>query len=197
MLGRAMIEAMDTEIGRVLRVTEEVAPNTIVIFLGDNGTAATLVRPPFVADRAKGTVYEGGVNVPLVVRGPGIPVGECEALVHVVDLFATISELGGNPSSSEDSISIVPYFTDPLQPSLREFVYSEWFSPNGPPPYATHERCVREERYKLIRQLGAPDEFYDLDVDPMEWNDLMPHLTSEQQAAYDRLAAELLRLGVD
>jgi arylsulfatase A-like enzyme len=197
-LGKAMVEALDVELGRVLGVLEAVDPNAWVFFLGDNGSPRALSEAPFRGNHAKGTLYEGGVNVPLIVRGPGAVSGECAGLVSVVDLYATLGELARVPAGSEDSVSMVPYFSDPGRPSLRATVYSETFSPNGgAPPYASHVRAVRGERYKLIRETGRADELYDLELDPFETTDLLPNPDAAQQAAYDLLAAELVALGVD
>ena len=67
----AMIEAMDSEIGRLLAsIDPAVLDNTYVIFLGDNGTPGATVTEPFRPGRAKASVYQGGVNVPLIVKGP-------------------------------------------------------------------------------------------------------------------------------
>ena len=113
------------------------------------------------------------------------------------DLFATFAELAGAVSFAEDSVSLVPTFSNPSL-SLRQNVYTEMFSPNGGTlPFPQHTRAVRDARYKLIRQTGQMDEFYDLAVDPFETNDLFGSLTVEQQAAYDDLVAELVALGVD
>ncbi|MGK0480379.1 MAG: arylsulfatase B [Planctomycetota bacterium] len=193
---KAMSEAMDQEIGRVLAVLDVVDPNAYVIFMGDNGTARQATELPFDRNHAKGTMYEGGVNVPLVIRGPGIRPGECQALVSVVDLYATIAELARIRTATEDSVSMVPYFRD-AGLSLRDTVYSESFSPNGGSlPFASHGRAVRDERYKLIRNTGQADEFYDLVADPFETTNLAPSLSPVEQAAYDRLVARLVALGV-
>ena len=195
--GKAMVEAMDAELGRVLEVVDALDPDAFVFFMGDNGTAGQLSEAPFANDHAKGTVYEGGVNVPLMVRGPGVVQGECAGLVSSVDLFTTFTDLAGFPAVTEDSRSLVPYFRNPGL-SLREFVYAERFSPNGgAPPYADHRRAVRGARYKLLRQTGQPDELYDLLVDPFETANILPNPTPDQQAAYVELIAELVRLGVD
>ena len=100
----AMVEAMDTEIERLLdSLDPAVRDNTYVIFMGDNGTYDPVVGAPFRRGRAKGTIYEGGVNVPLIVSGPGVPRGSVsEALVNSTDLFATILEMAGvNPEALE------------------------------------------------------------------------------------------------
>ena len=91
----AMIEAMDTSIGRVLdSMDPEVRENTYVIFIGDNGTGGGSITAPFQSGRAKGTVYQGGVNVPLIVSGPGVVAGGVsEALINSADLYATILEM--------------------------------------------------------------------------------------------------------
>jgi hypothetical protein len=78
-------------------------------------------------------------------------------------------------------------------------VYAEAFEPNGPGPWTTHVRAVRDARYKLIRDAAAPDELYDLALDPFETADLVPTLVPGPRAhdAYLALAGELADLGVD
>jgi len=153
---RAMIEAADTEIGRLL---DQLSEPTHVILLGDNGTPRQTTEAPFNPDHAKGTVYEGGVNVPMIVRTATgqSPNSESTALVHTADLFATVLELvgaNGPTDRSLDSRSLVPLFADPSL-AWNETVYSE------------HEdaQTMREERFKLIRR-PAYDELYDLEGDP-------------------------------
>lgn len=195
-LGKAMVEAMDTELGRILARVHQVDPNAYVIFMGDNGTPGQLSQPPFAPNHAKGTMYEGGVNVPLIINGPGVLATDCDALVSSVDIFATLAQLAHLRASADDSVSMVPYFRGPHL-RLREMTYSEMFSPNGGSlPFNQHSRAVREERYKLIRITGQGDRLFDLQQDPFETNNLLPGLNATQQAAYDRLIAELVRLGV-
>lgn len=68
----AMIEAMDTEIGRLLNsMTQAEKDNTIIIFIGDNGTP-NQVAQDYRGTRVKGTVYQGGVNVPMIVSGKNV-----------------------------------------------------------------------------------------------------------------------------
>ena len=93
----AMIEAMDTQIGRILSSLEpDVRENTYILFLGDNGTGGTNVGAPFRTGRAKGTIYQGGVNVPFIITGPGVARGAVsDVLVNSTDLFVTIMEMAG------------------------------------------------------------------------------------------------------
>ena len=197
-LAKAMTEAMDAEIGRILETLDALARDTFVFFMGDNGTAGAATEHPFDPERAKGTPYENGVNVPLLVRGPGVVQGECQALVGATDIFATFAQLAGVNAAAEDSVSMVPYFSNPNL-SLRETVYTEQFTPNNSsPPYNTHDRAIRNERYKLIRRIDQPDEFYDLSADPFELtNRLDIGLSLSEREVFSALTAELAALGVD
>jgi arylsulfatase A-like enzyme len=125
-------------------------------------------------------VFEGGIRVPLVVKGPLVlePGREVAGLVNTVDLFATLAELAmvdlsSAPVGTLDSISLVPYLQDPSQQSLRETAFAETFTPNGLSP-TWSQRALRNARFKLIASTGAPDSFYDLGTDPYEAQPLDP-----------------------
>jgi arylsulfatase A-like enzyme len=202
---KAATEAMDTELGRLFDGMEaEERENTTIFFFGDNGTMDEAVDAPFDPARAKASVFEGGVNVPLIVAGPRVAeVGsECGALVSLTDLFLSITEIAGVdvdsvlPTGTQlDSVSLLPYLSDSDQPSLREWIYAERFNPNGPGPHPYYHRAVRNQRYKLTRKLltGVESElFYDLDLDPFELNNLIGQpVTSEERQAYLELSATL------
>jgi arylsulfatase A-like enzyme len=66
----AMIEALDTEIGRLLSGIDR--NNTTIIFTADNGTLGQIIQPPYASSRGKGTLYEGGTRVPLIAAGAGV-----------------------------------------------------------------------------------------------------------------------------
>ena len=188
---RAMTEALDTELGRLLDAIALEDPNAYVLFLGDNGTAKQAAQAPFAPSHGKGEVYEGGVNVPFLLKGPGVVQGESAGLVSVVDVFATVTELAGVPSTGTDSLSLVPYFSDPHQ-SLRVALYAETYDENNTPgPWASHEQAMRTDRYKLIRRAVGGEEFYDLELDAFETTDLSGNLSPAEQAAYDLMASEL------
>ena len=191
----AMVEAMDTQIGRLLAsLTPDVRENTYVIFMGDNGTSSRNVSPPFRAGRAKGTIYEGGVNVPLIVTGPGVArSGVSEALVNSADLFVTIMEMAGiDPEDTlpddltHDSVSFLSALSDPDAPSEREWLYADFFD-GGFPGVEEADYAMRTKQYKLLRFQGT-EEFYDLQADPYEHDNLLAgELSREEQAAYDSL----------
>lgn len=111
-----MLEALDTEVGRLLTSVNLAKTNVIVI--GDNGTPGQVDQPPAggIAG-AKGSLTEGGIHVPFFAKGPDIlQTGTSDKLVHVVDLFATILDLAGvNVATATDGIdlhsrSLVPIF---------------------------------------------------------------------------------------
>ena len=183
---RCMLEALDHQLGRLLCSLD--FDDTTVILVADNGWSMRSVVPPYLTSRTKGTVYEGGVEVPFVVRSPVIPPAlrgtRSDALVSVVDIFATVRELAGAPSAvqGEDSLSLLPILTG-AQGATRDILYTENFLPNftpdpttGLPPagYACtrHDQALRDTRFKLVRRwrrgaAGNPpilfEEFYDLE----------------------------------
>jgi arylsulfatase A-like enzyme len=150
--------------------------NTVVIFVGDNGT------PPPVKDTgsglrdAKGSVYEGGVRVPLVVAGAGVTRrGREESLVVTTDLYASILELTGVPVSQvNNSYSFKPVLSDDAGTNGRTHSFSE--VSNG-----TNNRrwALKDNRFKLIYN-NRVWELYDLAVDPLETTNLY---ASESHAA--------------
>ena len=202
---QAMVQAMDTEIGRLLNQLD--LSNTHVIFVGDNGTPQSATRPPFDPAKAKGTVYEGGTHVPLIIRSPaGIAQGRrVNALVNTTDLFATVAELAGVDTATLnlprlDSKSLVPYLQNPARRGLRRFVYTERFSPNGAQMPPEWSRAVRDRRYKLVAQRDATgvitQEFYDLSSDPLEANPLpVPPANVGARRSYINLRKRMRRLG--
>jgi len=67
----AAVEAMDTEIGRLLdAMPADTLDNTMIVFIGDNGTPRSVIDvAAFERTHGKGSLYEGGMRVPLVVAG--------------------------------------------------------------------------------------------------------------------------------
>ncbi len=163
--------------------------NTVVIFLGDNGT------PPPVKDTgsgrgAKGSVYEGGVRVPLIVAGAGVTRrGREDDLFVTTDLYAPILELSGVPVSQvNNSYSFKPLLNNAAATNGRTHSFTE--TSNG----TTQRRyAVKDKRYKLVSNLGV-EELYDLVADPLETTDLLS--SPEHSAALATLEAEIDALRV-
>jgi arylsulfatase A-like enzyme len=163
---QAEIQALDTELGRLL--AEVDFTKTLVIFIGDNGV------PPPVKDTAtglrdaKGSAYEGGVRVPLIVAGAGVTRrGREDNLFVTADLYATILDVAGVPVTHvNDSYSIKPLFTNEAASSGRSFSFSEISNGTSQRQYG-----LRDTRFKLVNNLGKW-ELYDLFADPHEKTDL-------------------------
>jgi arylsulfatase A-like enzyme len=146
-LGNQMIEAMDHEIGRLLVETglarrlpdgnldyQPESTNTVVVIVADNGTYAPSVKPPFDPNRAKGTLYQTGVWVPLIVAGPMVeqPGREVPHMVNSADLYTLFAELGGvnvrkavPKSHTLDSRKMLSYLTRPGRKSIRSTNYTQ------------------------------------------------------------------------
>ena len=145
-----MIEAMDHEIGRLLvelnlasrtpdgRLDYHPAgTNTMVVIVGDNGSYLTTVRLPFDPQRGKGTVYQTGVWVPLIVSGPmvnpAIVDTEVSHMVNAaVDVYQLFGEVAGIDvrqvvprSHALDAHSLLPYLTTPGQESIRKSNFTQ------------------------------------------------------------------------
>lgn len=101
----AMIEAMDTAIGDVLKSLEETGQdkNTVVVFISDNGGASEVTsNDPLRAGKC--FLYEGGIRVPMIVSWPGqIEAGSVSDVpVSSTDFYPTILELAGLPQEPEN-----------------------------------------------------------------------------------------------
>jgi arylsulfatase B len=194
---KAMIEAMDTETGRLLGWLRDHGriDSTNVIFIGDNGN---LRRVSQIADTShgKGTLYEYGLHVPFVVAGPAVerPGRSSTALVSTVDLFATILELCGHTAWRDaipgsvmvDSRSILPILGD-REPLVRTWTFSEQFKPASD---ASDGKAIRNAEFKLIRFDAGGEELYNLAADRNEAVDLLAPgrpLTATEQSNYELL----------
>ena len=167
----AAIEAMDREIGRLLdSFSADTRANTVIIYMGDNGSPRRVYQGP-VRQRGKGSVYQGGVAVPMIISGRGVTrMGEREdALVSSVDLFATIANLAGAGTTAfNDSLSFADLLSN-AGPGPRSYAYTEVVSET----LDRDEWAIRNDRYKLMRQLPRPEELYDLQADPIEQENLL------------------------
>jgi arylsulfatase A-like enzyme len=189
----AMIEAMDSAIGRVMTTLDELklTNRTLVIFTSDNGgyDGVSDNRP---LRASKGHLYEGGIRVPLIVRWPGVVrlSTTCQTPVISTDFYPTLLEVAGlMPKSGKiiDGESIMPLLkqTNRLKRKAIFFHY---------PNYAWHRSnrlggAIREGDYKLIKRYDDDSvELYNLADDISEKRDLsgeMPQKASELKRKLD------------
>jgi arylsulfatase A-like enzyme len=182
----AMVHSLDENVGRILSTLEEmrIADRTIVVFTSDNGGYINEHRGRRVTDNrplrsGKGSLYEGGIRVPLIVRWPGVtPAGEtCERVVTSTDLYATLLDMAGlaaagAPDAAPDGHSIAPLLRDPGAagkpgPVFWHYPHYYFF------PKTTPTSAVRDGDWKLIEFLeDRRVELYNLEEDIGESRDL-------------------------
>jgi arylsulfatase B len=189
---KAAIQAMDTEIGRLLLYLKQngLSDSTNIIFIGDNGNSADVAQNNN-ALHCKNTVYNYGVHVPMIISGPSVknPNRNCNELVNTVDLFSTIADLStiGNwknsiPSSTKvDSKSLIHYLKN-TNTVARKWMFSEQFTS---PPAISDGKTIRNNQYQLIKFDNGVSEFYDLTNDLNQNTNLLSiGLTSIQETNY-------------
>jgi len=188
----AMIASVDESVGRVLATLEELklAENTIVIFSSDNGGVGGYVREGLkksgdITDNAplrsgKGSLYEGGVRVPWIVRWPGkVPVGITDTPIISVDLLPTLLELSGAKAPANqtlDGVSMVECFTSSGKkaPTRDLFWHFPGYLGAGPGAWRTTPAgAIRSGDWKLIEFFeDGKRELYDLRADESQKTNL-------------------------
>ncbi len=190
---KASAHILDERMGRVLDALRHngLAENTLVICTTDHGIAFP---------RMKCNLYDGGIGVMLLMRGPGGFTGGkvCEEMVSHVDIFPTLCELVGQARPAWlQGESVLPWLRGE-RPAIREEVFAEVNVHAAVEP----QRCVRTKRWKYIRRYSrylktvrpncddseakrlwlaegwrehalAREELYDLMFDPNEQNNLV------------------------
>lgn len=186
----AMIESLDYDIGRLL---EGVDDSTTIILVGDNGTEKRLLQSPYSPRHGKGSVYESGIAIPMIVCGGDIKPNEVRssALVSAVDIFPTVMEFAGEKMDSyEDGFSFASAALG--GESLRRFNFSEIYNPRQ-----GYMNAVGDGRYKLVGFKGEVEEFYDIINDPLESKNILnTKLSVEEKMALDALRDEIARMEI-
>jgi len=178
----AMITRMDAEIGKILLLLEEngLAENTLVIFTSDNGPTyggiggsdTEFFKSTGALRGLKGSVYEGGIRVPLIVRWPG-NIQEGISTDHISafqDIMPTLADISGAPLPEHlDGISFAPLLFSQDQPQ-HNYLYWEFPAYGG-------QQALRYGKWKVVRQRlkkvpGAAIELYNLEIDIGETTDI-------------------------
>ena len=191
----ACVQGVDDSVGKVLDYLDEagLADNTIVFYSADNGW--------YLGDLGlydKRFMYEPGLRVPLLVRGPGIKPGNTPAqLVANIDLAPTFLELAGlKIPESMQGRSLVPLLKGETPKQWRTSVYYRYYHDPGHHNTAAH-LGVRTAEHKLIYYWKKDAyEMFDLVKDPLEQRNLL-HTESNDPAVlakFAELKAEITRL---
>ncbi len=154
----AMLEHLDNEIGRLLRRLDELqlSDRTVVIFASDNGGLSRVAGNGPLRE-GKGSPYEGGIRVPLLVRWPGQvkPGSLCEVPVHTVDFYPTFSALAGSTPPANhtlDGESLLPLLRQ--QGALKRTALY-WHMPTYTTNYGrTPCAVIRQGDWKLVHWFG-------------------------------------------
>lgn len=198
----AMIEHLDTSVGRIINKLDELnlTDRTMVVFFSDNGgqykpyggyggdKSAITTNSPLRDE--KGTLYEGGIREPLIVRWPGVvkPGTICSVPVCSVDFYPTFLEIAGAKANLDqvlDGQSILPLLTQKGK-FKRDTTY--WHYPHY--HHSTPAGAIRQDKWKLIEFYeDGRLELYDLENDIGEKNNLAIEMPEKAAQLRQRLAA--------
>ncbi|MEO0334036.1 MAG: sulfatase, partial [Bacteroidota bacterium] len=195
----AMVENLDRNVGRVLDVlsTESHDKNTLVVFTSDNGGLATS-DPPVTTNAplrgGKGSLYEGGIRVPLIIKHPQLTdTTVCHVPVILEDIFPTIIEL---TQGSDTQLGLLEFHGRSLLPLWKNTNLPDrslfWHFPHyGNMAGSVPASAIRKGDYKLIRFYeDKRTELYNLERDPGETTNLV----GEEPDLVVQLAEELSEL---
>ncbi|MEI7900155.1 MAG: sulfatase-like hydrolase/transferase [bacterium] len=154
----ACVSGLDHHVGRIFEALKASGQwdNTIIIFSGDNGLS--LGEHGLFG---KQNLYEfGGMHVPLVMAGPGIPKGRSDALVYLMDLFPTFADFAGATAPEGVEGKSLRPVVEGKASKVRDVLYTG---------YSDCQRAIRDDRWKLIRYpLVDKTQLFDLQADPHE-----------------------------
>jgi arylsulfatase A-like enzyme len=201
----AMIANIDDNLGRLLGKLDELklADNTIVVFLTDNGPQQPRFNGVF-RDR-KGSVYDGGIHVPCLLRWPGkfAPGAKNRQLAAHIDIAPTLLDACGvrRPANvAFDGASLLGVLTGKSPPIESRQLFFQWH--RGDRPELGRACAARLGNLKLVQSLSRegnlpaerPWELYDLSTDPGEQQNLIvkePELAARMKAAYEKWFADV------
>ena len=191
----AMVETMDTSVGRVLAKLKElgIEDDTIVCFTGDNGGLSTSEGSPtsnLPLRGGKGWLYEGGIREPFLVRWPGVtrPGSTCDEPVISTDFYPTLLAASGLPlleKQHQDGVSLVPLLKQDgeIHRDALFWHYPHYSNQGGMPGGA-----IRMGDYKLIERFeDGRVHLYNLAQDVGERTDLATEMPDRVGAMRSRL----------
>lgn len=198
----AMVKNFDDNVGRILTHLKErgLDKNTLVIFASDNGG---YVGPDRAGGRdmpvtnntplrsGKGSLYEGGVRVPLLIRWPGVAQAgaTCNEPVILTDMFNTLLAAAEipQPAGMTDGRDLAPLLKNPAARLERDALFFHY-----PHYYATTTpvSAVRTREWKLLEYFEDNRvELFNLRDDPGEKHDLAQEMPGKAIALREQLHA--------
>jgi arylsulfatase A-like enzyme len=179
------LASVDDGIDQTMRALEETGEldNTLILFTSDNGYLLGEHRY-----LGKVLPYEEALEVPLLLRGPGLPQGVSrDQTATTVDLAPTILDAAGARAGRvEDGRSLLPFAADPTRQRLDDTILIQaGGSPDAQVPQPWMYRGVRTDRYTYVEWAGGFTELYDRDADPFQLDNIAG------ASAYARVQDEL------
>ena len=194
-----MVENVDDNIGRILKRLDDLhlADNTIVLFLTDNGPNGK--RFNGLMRGTKGSIYEGGVRVPLFVRWPGRikPGSVVREIAHHCDLFPTLVDLAGIPMPKTeplDGMSLRPLLEGKTDGWPDRTIFTHKTRGGTVTPA---DGSLRSRRYRLVAGRRGY-ELYDMIADPAQKTNIAkarPEVLKTMRAEYERIFKDVTRKG--
>ncbi|WP_111980228.1 YHYH protein [Algibacillus agarilyticus] len=169
----AAIEALDSEVGRlVAEIPTEQLANTIIFYIGDNGTPKKVIDTTLYAKaHSKSTLFEGGVNVPFIVSGQKVTRKNQResALINSTDIMATLAEIANIPLTTQTDSNSFAHLLTTENASHRDYLFTSIDNSSD----ANSGYAIRNQNYKLISYKDGTEAFYDLSQSPIETTDLL------------------------
>jgi len=204
----AMVEHVDDAVGVVLGELDALglAENTLVVFYSDNGGVTycnqnrAYITLNFPLRGNKGSLYEGGVRVPLIVRYPGKiePGSKTDAMVMPADFYPTLLELTGIPPKPEQHVD-GRSFAAVLRGEEGSRNSAFWHYPH----YSRHamgypSSAIRDGDWKLIHWYETGEfELYNLSEDLGEQNNLLPFFKDKADSLKNQLNKALTSVNAE
>ena len=192
----AMLEQLDTAIGRILSAIERngLSENTIVVFMSDNGGLSTSEGHPtsnLPLRGGKGWPYEGGIREPWIVCAPGVtkPGATCDTPVISTDFYPTLLALARlplDPKQHRDGMNLLPLLQGGgLQRKAPLFWHYPHYGNQGGAPCG----AIRDGDWKLIEWYeDGRIELYNLRDDLSEANNLAEKTPAKAQELLQKLS---------
>ncbi|UFH35501.1 sulfatase [Flavobacterium acetivorans] len=195
----SMIEGMDKSLGDIMNYLKEknIEKNTIVIFMSDNGPSH---RSNLPLKSSKGSVYEGGIREPMIVKWPAVvkPSTVAQQYVIIEDFFPTILEMAGlknyRTAQQLDGESFLPILKNANYSNNERILV--WHNPNkwtsSAAPGINYFSAIRQGNWKLVYSMRTgKKELYDLNDDIGEKNNLSDRYPGKVEQLSSLLSNEL------
>ncbi|SDM61263.1 Arylsulfatase A [Daejeonella rubra] len=208
----ALIEGMDKSLGDLMDYLDKegIAENTYILFLSDNGGLSTVPNRGGDAHtqnlplrQGKGSLYEGGIRIPMIVSGPGIATASTSSqYVNVDDIFPTVMQMASQKNYKTiqkiDGKSIIPFLHDQSKMDNEKVLL--WHYPNNWTNInlkgISWGTALRKGDWKLIYfHKYSTLELFDLGADIGEQNDLAARYPEKVKELAELMTKELKNRG--